>query len=208
MKDFKVLVYCAFFSLIVHVSALILLGKINVKSAAISSNEGMRDLEVNIENYQNYNSDSNSKLDLKNKNSKNIERTEEKYITNSKLDNSKYIYKAIKGANLGSQSENHGSEGDESIKGITLAKPDYNYSPKPNYPLMAKKAGYEGKVNLRVKVLENGFVNEIIILTSSGYDILDKAAKEAVYKWKFFPALRDGKPFACWVNVPVRFELE
>jgi protein TonB len=42
---------------------------------------------------------------------------------------------------------------------------------------------------------------------SSGYEILDKAAMEAVERWKFKPAMADGFPVEGEVEVPIRFKL-
>jgi len=36
---------------------------------------------------------------------------------------------------------------------------------------------------------------------------LDAAAVRAVRKWRFQPALSDGKPVVVWVAVPVKFSL-
>lgn len=88
------------------------------------------------------------------------------------------------------------------------AFPDYNLNPKPDYPLMARRRGYEGTVLIRVKVLKNGKVGELDIERSSQYDILDKTALNAVGNWTFVPAKRNGISITSWVTIPVKFELK
>jgi protein TonB len=43
---------------------------------------------------------------------------------------------------------------------------------------------------------------------SSGHAILDEAALRAVRGWRFVPALRDGRPVAAGVDIPIVFRLE
>ena len=53
----------------------------------------------------------------------------------------------------------------------------------------------------------DGSVQDVKIDQSSGYRDLDRAALEAVRKWKFNPGLTDGKPSGGWVKVPMQFHL-
>jgi protein TonB len=91
---------------------------------------------------------------------------------------------------------------------VTLAVPNYNENPKPNYSIVARRRGYEGIVILKVKVLEDGKVGEVKLLKSSGYSSLDNSAIKTVKKWQFIPGEKGNTPIAMWVNVPIRFELE
>ncbi|MCX7966820.1 MAG: energy transducer TonB [Syntrophorhabdaceae bacterium] len=50
------------------------------------------------------------------------------------------------------------------------------------YPEKARKMGWEGRVILSFAINETGTINEIKILKSSGYPLLDEAAKEALLK--------------------------
>lgn len=91
--------------------------------------------------------------------------------------------------------------------GTPVQMPAYLNNKPPEYPSMARKRGFEGKVILRVRVLSSGNPQELEIKDSSGYEILDEAALEAVEKWKFKPATRGGSPVDSWVEIPIRFEL-
>ena len=80
-------------------------------------------------------------------------------------------------------------------------------NPPPRYPLLARKRGYEGEAIVRVEVSRAGQVNAAEVVKSSGFDILDNAAREAVARWQFQPATRDGRPTAGRIDVPIEFRL-
>ncbi len=90
----------------------------------------------------------------------------------------------------------------------TFVQPLYASNPKPTYPREARRKGYEGEVILKVQVLSNGGVGSIEIGRSSGYELLDQSALEAVKKWRFTPAKEGEDSVPSWVKVPVRFRLQ
>jgi TonB family protein len=53
----------------------------------------------------------------------------------------------------------------------------------------------------------NGRAGGAKIYKSSGYRDLDAAALRSVAVWSFAPAMKDGKPMAQQVVVPIRFQL-
>jgi protein TonB len=87
-------------------------------------------------------------------------------------------------------------------------KAEYLNNPKPPYPLVARRLGYHGKVVLRVEVLVEGKAGQILIDSSSGYEILDNAAMQTVKTWRFAPAKHLGQPVTQWFLIPVNFSLE
>ncbi len=84
---------------------------------------------------------------------------------------------------------------------------NYGSNPKPKYPSVATSRGWEGTVRLLVKVSVEGDSEEVTVQRSSGYDVLDEAAIEAVEKWKFIPAKRGDTPVSSSVVVPINFVL-
>lgn len=80
-------------------------------------------------------------------------------------------------------------------------------NPPPRYPRLARRRGQEGRVLLRVAVRSDGRPRSIAVLRSSGHRLLDEAALEAVRRWQFVPAERDGRPIEGQVDVPVAFRL-
>ena len=83
----------------------------------------------------------------------------------------------------------------------------YLNNPKPGYPTFARRMGMEGTVMLKVLVTREGSARKIEIAQSSGYEILDEAAAEAVRNWRFVPARQGDFPVEELVQVPVAFHL-
>lgn len=98
-----------------------------------------------------------------------------------------------------------GTGSGEALSG--LARPLGGYQVKPRYPESARRAGVQGVTLLRVHVLENGRVGEVVVDQSAGFRDLDFAAMEAVKKWLFEPARRGKETVSVWVMLPVKFEL-
>ena len=84
----------------------------------------------------------------------------------------------------------------------------YLSNPKPAYPALARRMGLEGTVRLKVLISREGSALKIEIAQSSGHEILDKAATEAVKNWRFTPAHQGDSPVDEWVQVPVVFRLK
>ena len=61
----------------------------------------------------------------------------------------------------------------------------------PVHPRLAKELGWEGTVVVKFLVQTNGLPSKVTVKKSSGYPILDKAAKDAIQQWRFKPA-KDG----------------
>ncbi|MCS7469480.1 TonB family protein [Stieleria sp. ICT_E10.1] len=84
---------------------------------------------------------------------------------------------------------------------------DFSSNPPPQYPLDAARNRLEGTVLLRLRVDTAGKVSEVEIIESSGHGSLDRAAVEAVKRWKGQPARRFGRAIASEEVLPVRFRL-
>ena len=106
---------------------------------------------------------------------------------------------------LGRGAKGDGTGGSEALSG--LARPLGGYQIKPRYPESARRAGVQGVTLLRVRVLENGRVGEVLVEQSAGFRDLDISAVDAVKKWLFEPARRGKDAVAVWVMLQVKFEL-
>jgi len=80
-------------------------------------------------------------------------------------------------------------------------------SVQPQYPFLAKRNNIEGSVTLRFIVDTEGNVVEPEVTKSEPEGVFDEAALEAISKYKFKPAVKDGKNVDCIVNAPMKFEL-
>jgi protein TonB len=74
------------------------------------------------------------------------------------------------------------------------------------YPEMARRAGVEGKVVVRVLVGKDGKPVKTIIEQTDN-ELLNEAARSAVMKSVFTPAIQNGNPIALWVSIPIQFRL-
>lgn len=78
-------------------------------------------------------------------------------------------------------------------------------TPPPNYPRRALRRGDEGTVMVRVDVGPDGVPTSVGISRSSRSRELDRAAIEAVERWRFRPAMADGRPTVGTVVIPIEF---
>ena len=86
------------------------------------------------------------------------------------------------------------------------ARPASGNAP-PEYPWTARAQGHQGRVILSVWVDADGDADRLDVLQSSGYPTLDRAAMEAVGRWRFRPARRGGVETGSLLYVPVVFRL-
>ena len=75
----------------------------------------------------------------------------------------------------------------------------------PAYPEIARIAHVEGKVVLEATIDEWGVVKNVTVRQSQ--PLLDKAAIEAVSKWRYAPTRLNGQPIAIVMMVTVTFTL-
>lgn len=82
------------------------------------------------------------------------------------------------------------------------------HNPKPAYPALARRRGWEGRVLLAVEVLVDGKPGTITLAATSGRELLDTAAIDAVRQWLFEPAQRAGRPIPSTLTLSIVFKLE
>ncbi|HEX5339160.1 MAG TPA: energy transducer TonB [Gallionella sp.] len=91
-------------------------------------------------------------------------------------------------------------------------EPDYQAAylrnPPPAYPMTARRMGWQGRVVLSVEVLSTGLPGQISVQQSSGHEVLDNAALQAVRGWRFVAARQGGQVVARQVLVPIPFILK
>lgn len=85
---------------------------------------------------------------------------------------------------------------------------EYLQPPQPEYPLLSRRKGEEGKVVLRALINLKGRPDQVEIQQSSGSARLDEAARQAVLRAVFKPHLEDGKPVMVYAIVPIKFQLD
>ena len=76
----------------------------------------------------------------------------------------------------------------------------------PVYPDLARRAGLEGTVHLRILITKEGKVKQALIEKTDA-DIFNQAAIDAAMKWIFTPALMNKQPVTVWLGMPIKFRL-
>ncbi len=78
----------------------------------------------------------------------------------------------------------------------------------PEYPPRARAKGLTGYVAVSVLIAADGSIQDLRVLESEPPGTFDRAALDAVGRWRFEPATYEGLPVAVRVRQVVRFELE
>jgi protein TonB len=94
----------------------------------------------------------------------------------------------------------------DKIRDNCLSAPRPISSSPPTYSEEARKAKVEGDCIVSLVVDEKGNLTNLHVVSGLGMG-LDEKAIEAIKKWKFEPAFRDGKPVAAKLTVQVSFHL-
>lgn len=86
----------------------------------------------------------------------------------------------------------------------SVADFDLGLNRPPEYPLLARRLGWQGETLLELELLPDGVPARVTVLRSSGHRLLDDAAVAAAREWRFrVPAGAPGRR----VLVPVVFQL-
>ena len=87
-----------------------------------------------------------------------------------------------------------------------IEKPTPLFTESPvEYPLELWDQDVEGSTLVRVLVNEQGGVDSVMVVESSGHSALDSAAVKGALAMEFEPATREGEPLRVWARVPVYF---
>jgi protein TonB len=90
--------------------------------------------------------------------------------------------------------------------GHGVSQPRLIFEVDPEFSEEARKAKYQGSAQLQVVIGPDGLVRDAKVVAPLGMG-LDEKAIEAVRKWKFDPAKKDGRPVAVYAMIEVNFHL-
>src|ERR1700680_2698838 len=99
-----------------------------------------------------------------------------------------------------------GTPGISSGRGHPITPPQLLYKVEPEFSEEARKAKYQGVVVLVIEVDVTGRPRNLRVLHGLGLGFAEKAM-DAVARWRFRPAYRDGKPVLSAATVEVTFRL-
>ena len=91
--------------------------------------------------------------------------------------------------------------------GGKVSAPRIKWDPEPDYSPQALRLGRQGVCVLWMIIGTDGKPRDIKVARSLGLG-LDEKAIEAVQRWRFEPAMKDGKPVAVQINVEVNFHTD
>jgi protein TonB len=77
---------------------------------------------------------------------------------------------------------------------------------QPDYPEIARRAGVEGTVWVKILVDKEGKAKKAVVMKSDA-EIFNEPAIAAAKQWVFTPAIMNNGPVAVWAAVPFRFKL-
>ena len=86
--------------------------------------------------------------------------------------------------------------------------PRYLRTVPPQYPYLAKRDGVEGKVLLRFVVDLEGMVRDAEVVKAEPAGVFEEAALKAIERYRFRPAVKDGKTVMCNAAMTIAFVLD
>jgi protein TonB len=130
-------------------------------------------------------------------------------------DDTKYNQTNLNDSSSASKADNTDSKPQTATQGITRTEINYAslivaYHPEPDsfYPSFSKRSGEEGRVEIRLYISEDGYVESNEIIKSSGYANLDRAALQMSKLIRYKTVLSDGSPLRrCSTLYGAKFQL-
>jgi TonB family protein len=91
-------------------------------------------------------------------------------------------------------------------KGVTNV--ECMFCPTPDFSEEARQVNYKGEILLELTVRPDGVADEVFVIKPGVFGLgIDSKAVDAVLKWKFKPAQKDGHPVAVVTQIQVVFQL-
>ncbi|MGE6332771.1 M56 family metallopeptidase [Stenotrophomonas sp. NPDC077659] len=78
----------------------------------------------------------------------------------------------------------------------------------PSYPVGAFEKGQTGVVKLIVAVNEKGVATDVRVESATNPSVFEAASIAAARSWTFKPAMKDGKPVAAKLRIPITFAMD
>ncbi len=81
------------------------------------------------------------------------------------------------------------------------------YNPKPSYPVIARRSGLTGYVDLDLSINKKGKVKSYTIINSFGHPSFGRETAKVIGRWRFPPPRIDGKRIEICYRYRVNFRL-
>lgn len=109
---------------------------------------------------------------------------EKKTSTRSKMDNTLQISSGDSKGEESSSGSGEGGIGNSEASSFGFNESVANFR-EPTYPRLAIKRGLEGEVKVKMTISAEGDLLDVVLIKSSGHEILDSAAMAAAKNWRF-----------------------
>jgi TonB family protein len=83
--------------------------------------------------------------------------------------------------------------------------PEFFIGPSPEYPAKLAKSKIKGRAVVRMRIRTTGAVVDPVLVQADN-PAFGEAALTSVRQWRFFPAMKNGRPVETVVSLPVVFE--
>ena len=92
---------------------------------------------------------------------------------------------------------------------LAQARPDARFARdfQPPYPAAMLRLQQEGDVTVRVQIGADGRVLDVALVSTADPAFFDAAKRQALARWRFLPATRDGVPVASERVMTIHFRL-
>ncbi|MDB6090798.1 MAG: Protein TonB [Gammaproteobacteria bacterium] len=91
---------------------------------------------------------------------------------------------------------------------VTASSLELTHYVPPVFPSTARQRSMSGWVDMQFLVRTDGSVTDIGVIGADPVGMFEKAATEAVHKWRYRPVMRDGRPIDQRARLRVRFTLQ
>jgi len=86
--------------------------------------------------------------------------------------------------------------------------PRYAANFQPPYPSRLLRLDVEGTATVRVLIGPDGHVSKVEVVSATDPEFGRATERQALSKWRFKPATRDGTPVPSWQTLTVRFTID
>ncbi|MET0362715.1 MAG: TonB family protein [Sphingobium sp.] len=92
---------------------------------------------------------------------------------------------------------------------LVQARPDPRYADifQPPYPPAMLRMQMEGSVTVRITIAPDGRVTDVALVSAADPAFFEATRRQAIARWRFTPATRDGQPISSEKLMTVRFNL-
>jgi len=102
-------------------------------------------------------------------------------------------------------------EAEEPKSALTLSEvdqpPHFTRKMDPLYPYGARRKGIQGSVTVKYTVTREGKVVQPAVLEGEPQGVFDESVLRSIRRWRFRPAIRDGKPVDVVIIATVEFAI-